>query len=34
MVKAKDRLRIVKMAAEKPVVQVQANNEGGEEAKP
>jgi NADH-quinone oxidoreductase subunit J len=34
MVKAKDRLRIVKMAAERPAVQVQANNEGGEEAKP
>lgn len=33
-VKSADRLRIVKMAAEKPVVQVQANNEGGEEAKP
>ena len=34
MVKSKDRLRIVKMAAEKPVVQVQVNNQGGEEAKP
>lgn len=34
MVKSKDRLRIVKMAAEKPVVQVEVKNEGGEEAKP
>jgi NADH-quinone oxidoreductase subunit J len=34
MVKAKDRLRMVKMAAEKPVVQVDTKNAGGEEAKP
>jgi NADH-quinone oxidoreductase subunit J len=34
MVKAKDRLRMVKMTAEKPVVQVDVKNSGGEEAKP
>jgi len=34
MVKSKDRLRIVKMAAEKPVARVETKNEGGEEAKP
>ncbi|MGB3393377.1 MAG: NADH-quinone oxidoreductase subunit J [Stenotrophomonas sp.] len=34
MVKARDRLRIIKMAAEQPVVAVNTKNEGGEEAKP
>ncbi|WP_296246080.1 NADH-quinone oxidoreductase subunit J [uncultured Stenotrophomonas sp.] len=34
MTKAKDRLRMVKMAAEKPVVQVDTQHDGGEEAKP
>ena len=33
-VRASQRLRIVKMAAEKPVVQVEVKNDGGEEAKP
>ena|SRR5690606_27842990 len=34
MVRAGHRLRMVKMAAEKPVVQVDTKNAGGEEAKP
>ncbi len=34
MVKAGDRLRMVKMAAEKPVARTAITNEGGEEAKP
>jgi len=34
MTKAKDRLRMVKMAAEKPAVQVDTQHDGGEEAKP
>lgn len=34
MVRAGDRLRVIKMAAEKPVAPVATKNEGGEEAKP
>jgi len=34
MVRAGDRLRVIKMAAEKPVVPAATKNDGGEEAKP
>ena len=34
MVRAADRLRVIKMAAEKPVLPVDLKNQGGEEAKP
>ena len=34
MVRAGDRLRVIKMAVEKPAVPVATKNEGGEEAKP
>ncbi|SBV36502.1 NADH-quinone oxidoreductase subunit J [uncultured Stenotrophomonas sp.] len=34
MVRAGDRLRVIKMAAEKPVAPAATKNEGGEEAKP